>query len=104
MIYKQVIYRQNDAHGWHFHRTFMYRIYNKRLAMRLDINFQASNMTSSNKTIDNQSDKIDIQNLEMEELQELLEVNPAKWIGISLFIAGFLVITPLLNAVPEFFS
>tara|TARA_B100001057_G_scaffold161740_1_gene162421 strand:+ start:195 stop:380 length:186 start_codon:yes stop_codon:yes gene_type:complete len=61
-------------------------------------------MTSSNKTIDNQSEKVDIQNLEMEELQELLEVNPAKWIGISLFIAGFLVITPLLNAVPEFFS
>ena len=61
-------------------------------------------MISSNKTIDNQSEIIDIQNLEMEELQELLEVNPAKWIGISLFIAGFLVITPLLSAVPEFFS
>ena len=60
-------------------------------------------MTNS-KTVENKSEKIDIQNLEMEELQELLEVNPAKWIGISLFIAGFLVITPLLNAVPEFFS
>ena len=61
-------------------------------------------MTSDNKAIINQSEKADIQNLEMEELQELLEVNPAKWIGISLFIGGFLVITPLLNAVPEFFS
>ena len=61
-------------------------------------------MTNSNETIDNLSEKLDIQNLEMEELQELLEVNPAKWIGISLFIVGFLVITPLLNAVPEFFS
>ena len=59
---------------------------------------------NNSKTIESKSEKIDIKNLEMEELQELLEVNPAKWIGISLFIAGFLVITPLLNAVPEFFS
>ena len=59
---------------------------------------------NNSKTIESKSEKIDIKNLEMEELQELLEVNPAKWIGISLFIAGFLVITTLLNAVPEFFS
>lgn len=61
-------------------------------------------MNSNNKTFDDSSEKLEIQNLEMEELEELLEVNPAKWIGISLFIAGFLVISPLLNAVPEFFS
>lgn len=63
-----------------------------------------SKMSETQQTIANQKEKGDIQNLELEELQELLEVNPAKWIGISLFIAGFLVITPLLNAVPEFFS
>ena len=61
-------------------------------------------MNSNNKTFDDSSEKLEIQNLEMEELEDLLEVNPAKWIGISLFIAGFLVISPLLNAVPEFFS
>ena len=104
MTDQQVIYRQNDAHIQRLHRTFTYKIFNNRLVIRLEINFQAQAMTSSNKTIDKQSEKVDIQNLEMEELQELLEVNPAKWIGISLFIAGFLVITPLLNAVPEFFS